>query len=818
MFTLFRTGRARFLSLAAAALVLVLGSFDTAKGQTLTLSSNTLSFTAAQGNSPSSTQQVSVGSTGASINYNITTDQSWLLACAGAPICGSGATSGPTAPLTVQVNSSSLNAGSYSGNITLTPTNGSAKAVIAVTLTITGSGPATSTLVASLSQLNFSYQVAHTLPPSQAVQITATGINIPITAVNTNVAPTNNCPAGWLQASSSAGTTPATVTIGIVATGLSPGTCTGSVSVNSTSTGNGSTSVQIGVTLYVSSSPLLNVAIPVGITSVTLQQGARPVEFAVPLTSSDPSAAVNFTASTAPGADNAWLAVSPVIGSTSISGAPPVSLNVQVTPNSTLAPGTYTGSIIISSLGLLNGQLTIPVTFILIAPSAITVSPSGTQNFNESQGGSPPAPVMLTLTGATSATFTTSITQQSGGLWLGVAPPNGSVTQSTPGTVTLTVLPNTLGQGTYSSLVTISFQNSGISPMTIPVSLSVGPPVSTLETSPASLTFAYQIGGSAPAAQNINITNLAGGPITYSIGSITQSWLSVAPNSGTTPGAISVSVAPQSLAPGSYTGSFTLSSSGAPSVVVNVTLNITQSTAPQVFIIGNAASGVGGQLAPGEIITIKGSQLGPATPQSFTIASLTQPTLGGVGVTFNGVPGTLLYVSASQINVTVPYEVAGTASTNIVVTYNGVSSAAFTQQVASAALGLFTNNSTGSGQASVLNQNYTYNTATAPAAQGSYISLYATGGGQTVPASTDGEVSPTTSLLPLTLAPYVTATIGGKNAPVVFAGAAPGYVTGVVQFNIQVPMGVSGTALPIVLTINGATSVQSQSGATVSVQ
>src|SRR5487761_2656921 len=414
MFTLFRAGRARFLSLAAAALFLVLGSFDTAKGQTLTLSASTLNFTAAQGNNPATTQQVSVGSTGASINYIISSDQSWLLASA-CGFCGDGGTSGPTEPLTIQVNSSSLNAGSYSGNVTLTPTNGSPKAVVAVILTITGSGPAASTLVASLSQLNFSYQAAHSGPASQAVQITASGINIPITAANT---------------------TPATITIGIVTAGLNPGTCTGSVSVNSTSAGNGSTSVQIGVTLYISSSPLLNVAIPPGITSVTLQQGARPVQFAVPLTSSDSSVAVNFTASTAPGSDNSWLAVSPVIGST------PASLNVQVTPNSTLSPGSYTGSITIFSTGLLNGQLTIPITFLLTTTSAISISPSGTQNFNQSQGGAPPAPITLTLTSAINANFTTSVTQQSGGLWLQATPSNGSVTGSAPGTITLTVLPN----------------------------------------------------------------------------------------------------------------------------------------------------------------------------------------------------------------------------------------------------------------------------------------------------------------------------------------------------------------------------------------
>ena len=38
-------------------------------------------------------------------------------------------------------------------------------------------------------------------------------------------------------------------------------------------------------------------------------------------------------------------------------------------------------------------------------------------------------------------------------------------------------------------------------------------------------------------------------------------------------------------------------------------MNITQTTTPQIFIIGNAASGVEASFAPGEIITIKGSQL-----------------------------------------------------------------------------------------------------------------------------------------------------------------------------------------------------------------
>jgi uncharacterized protein (TIGR03437 family) len=383
--------------------------------------------------------------------------------------------------------------------------------------------------------------------------------------------------------------------------------------------------------------------------------------------------------------------------------------------------------------------------------------------------------------------------------------------------LTFSIAANTLVQGTYSSQVAISFQNSSIPAVTIFVSLTVGPPSSAIVATPAALTFSYVVGGTLPAAQSIAISNPASGSLPYTVSAVNESWISVSPTSGSTPGSISVTVDPRSLTPGSYTGTFTLTATGVASITINVSVFVSASTTPQPFIIANAASGLGSQLAPGEIISIKGSGLGPGTPVSFTLNSLTNPTLAGVQVTFNGFSGTLLYVSSTQINVTVPYEVAGLATTTIIVTYQGIPSAGIVQPVGLASLGLFTNNATGTGQASVLNQNYSYNTPASPASQGSYIAVFATGGGQTNPASTDGQVTPLAAV-PLVLASSITATIGGKPATVVYAGAAPGLVTGVVQFNIQVPTGVSGSALPIVVTINGIAAGQSQANATVAVQ
>jgi uncharacterized protein (TIGR03437 family) len=802
MLTLLRLAPHRFKSFKTLALMaglLGLGTFDTVQAQTLTVSATTLSFTAVQGSNPNpATQQVVTGGSG---NFIISTNASWIFASTGA-FNGNGGTAGET--LTVQINSTSLSSGSYNGTITLTPTNGNAAVTITVNLTVSGSGGnTTSVLSASPSQLSFAYQLTKAAPASQTVQILSSGIALPF-SFSTTTAPTLNCTQTWLQVTSGTNTTPGALTVSINTTGLSPGTCTGSISVTSSTQGNGTTTTQIGVTLFISSSALLNVNIPTGLSSVTLQQSGRPVQYVIGLTSSDPNVSVAWTA-TVPG-NPPWLALSPSNGGT------PGSINVQITPGTVIPVGTYSGSVVITSPGLFNNSLTIPITFKLNPSSTVTVS-STSVGFSELQGGSLPAPQTVTLSGSVSSVFTAAVTTSTGGTWLQVSPTSANLTANVDSTLTLSVLPNTLTPNTYQSQVTVTFQNSSIPSIVISVALTVGGPASALVPSPSTLAFSYQAGGTAPASQIVTITNPAAASVPFTVGSISDSWLSVTPSSGNTPANLAVSVAPQSLQTGSYNASFTLTSPGLASITVNVSLFVSASSTPQPFIIGNSASGVGVQLSPGEIITIKGSGLGPGNGVSFTVNAQggVNSILAGVQVFFDGIPGTPIYVSSTQINVIVPYGIAGKTQTTIVVSYGGASSTGITQPVGPTSLGIFTNNATGSGQAAALNSNYTYNTATTPALQGSYVAVYATGGGQTIPGSVDGEVSPTATVLYLAAQSQVTATIGGKPATVLFAGAAPGYVTGVVQFNIQIPIGVSGSALPLVVSINGGTTSQTTS-------
>jgi uncharacterized protein (TIGR03437 family) len=120
--------------------------------------------------------------------------------------------------------------------------------------------------------------------------------------------------------------------------------------------------------------------------------------------------------------------------------------------------------------------------------------------------------------------------------------------------------------------------------------------------------------------------------------------------------------------------------------------------------------------------------------------------------------------------------------------------------------GIFTIDSSGHGPGAISNQDGTTNSPTNPASIGSFVFVYATGEGQTVPGGADGKPGDFPAPRPLQ---SVTASVGGINAPVQYAGGVTGLVAGVLQVNVQIPQGViPGNSVPIVLTIGG-TSTQS---------
>jgi len=232
----------------------------------------------------------------------------------------------------------------------------------------------------------------------------------------------------------------------------------------------------------------------------------------------------------------------------------------------------------------------------------------------------------------------------------------------------------------------------------------------------------------------------------------------------------------------------------------NSAIRLLQPTGFQTAIsaVTNAASNLTGAVAPGELVVLYGSNLGPAKLAQFQLDATGRvpASLSGTRVLFNGTPAPIIYASATQVAAIVPYETTG-ANVQVVAQYGNQTSAAVSVPVASSNPGVFTLDSSGKGQAAAITT-------------GSVVTLYVTGEGQTSPAGLDGLPAPNPAPKPVL---PVTVTIGGQNANVQYAGGAPGLVEGVMQVNATIPSGVTGAA-PVVVKVGTASS---QPGVTIAV-
>jgi uncharacterized protein (TIGR03437 family) len=272
-------------------------------------------------------------------------------------------------------------------------------------------------------------------------------------------------------------------------------------------------------------------------------------------------------------------------------------------------------------------------------------------------------------------------------------------------------------------------------------------------------------------------------------------------------------------AAGTFTFTVQVADSAGGSAVATFTITVMVSSpggAPQILSLVNAASMTAGAVAPGEIVTLFGVNLGPANLTNYQLNELGQmaTSLAGTQVLFDNIPAPLLYVQAGQLSAIVPYAVAGTLRAGVQVDYRGLRSNVMAALVAPSAPGIFVTDASGKGQAAALNQNYSVNSAANPAEKGSVVMVYATGEGETDPQVADGRFA-TPEELPKPKLP-VTVRIGGLEAEVFYAGAVPGMVTGLLQVNARVPAGPpSGSTVPVVLTVGSASS---QTGVTMAVR
>jgi uncharacterized protein (TIGR03437 family) len=235
--------------------------------------------------------------------------------------------------------------------------------------------------------------------------------------------------------------------------------------------------------------------------------------------------------------------------------------------------------------------------------------------------------------------------------------------------------------------------------------------------------------------------------------------------------------------------------------------SVAASTATPIVSVGgivNAAS-YAPTIAPGALISIFGSNFGGATKApSFPWPAL----LGNTQVLLGGQPLPLYFTSSSQIAAVVPYNIAPSSVQQVIVQNGTAASQPETVNVAAAQPGVFTQDQSGTGPGAIQGQKPggipALNTAANPASVGDALLIYCTGLGTVSPPVPAGAAA-STSVLSYTDNP-VTVTVGGKDAQVLFAGLAPGWVA-LYQVNVLVPPGITpGPSVPVVVTAAGAAS------------
>jgi len=235
-----------------------------------------------------------------------------------------------------------------------------------------------------------------------------------------------------------------------------------------------------------------------------------------------------------------------------------------------------------------------------------------------------------------------------------------------------------------------------------------------------------------------------------------------------------------------------------------------QQPAIQTGGVVNAASGQAGSgLAPGSYISIFGAALADTTlAYSTTYLPL---SLANVSVGFDvpgrqqSYPARLHFVSPGQINVQVPWELAGLASANMKVSIGDFSSSTVPVPLNDYSPAAFEYTDAGSGRllAAALDQNFALVTAANPVRRGAAVQLYTNGMGPVDNRPPSGEPAGAQPLSSCRVTPEVT--IGGRNAQVLFCGLAPGFV-GLYQVNATVPSDAPAGIQPLVMRVGGVTS------------
>ncbi|MCL5745842.1 MAG: hypothetical protein M1541_18275 [Acidobacteria bacterium] len=357
------------------------------------------------------------------------------------------------------------------------------------------------------------------------------------------------------------------------------------------------------------------VATPNAITLSAPAGSTTPVTQTLTITNST-APATQLSVALTPSAAS-WLTVTPVQPSSTFT---PVSYVISANPTG-LPASTYYAALTVGAVGATNSPQVVPVTLTVggsASTSQLAASPASL-TFSYQTGAATPAPQTIDIT--TSSTTAMAYTVTSSAAWL-----MAGGTNSAPGTLTVMVSPAGLTPGTYNGTVTLT-PTSGGTALPIAVTLTVASSPS-LDISPSSLAFYYQIGQSVPAQKTLTLGNTGSGMAFTAAAATTTggNWLALDKTGGTTPSSVSASLVPAviaSLGPGTYNGTIVISAPGASNPIQSIPVTLTISMTPLLDLGAGSLTynyQVGGSAPADQTVTLNSTSTTPV-PYSATAST-----------------------------------------------------------------------------------------------------------------------------------------------------------------------------------------------------
>ncbi|MEN6604592.1 MAG: hypothetical protein ABFD86_19445 [Bryobacteraceae bacterium] len=460
---------------------------------------------------------------------------------------------------------------------------------------------------------------------------------------------------------------------------------------------------------------------------------------------------------------------------------------VQLTLNtSSLAKGTYTGTVTISDPSAVDAPQTVMVTVQMGGGVPDRVDLYGAPNGSYADG-----------TFYTNSYLTSAVTTTDGRPWLSLSlDGTGTFGFVFPYRFRATHLSG-MAEGTYNGSVTITKSAVPAENKTVPVSFTVtSKPIAAVASAPTEIRLSQN---AKKSTQYIVIANrgLSALSLTGATAATTSGgpWLSAQVLAGTM--YVQVMTDPTGMAVGRYSGSVTVTSNAAnSSLTVPINFEVIPAGAPRLYyrgLVNNITFAGGDALSRGEIVALFGEQMTMSDPLAATTLPLGD-LLNGVRVYINEKPVPLYYSSYGQVNLQIPFD-ATIGDAAVRVERNGESSNKISVQIAARAPRIMR---LGIGDYGIIvNQDgsfpipVTAGISSHPAKAGDYLVIYALGLGETVPPVASGAGAPAAEPFARVPQPPKVIFTGGSwgvasSVDPLFVGLTPNFV-GLYQINVQVP-------------------------------